>query len=219
MPTDRDELTRAITHADNAADQLREAARTPRRGTGEPVSGSHPEPPAPLNLTLFDQAEQITWSLDGWARMIEEETGEHYTPPTVTYLRRNAAWAADQPWADDMLLELRDHTHAATGMLGTLPKRTLLATLCECGAEQHAYQDDGAYVQCREGHRSELLDQNSADSAELTTAQAAQLLGVSAQRIRILVKNGRLRDHGRDGRILIPAADVKTYRDTRQKVA
>ncbi|WP_058234128.1 helix-turn-helix domain-containing protein [Devriesea agamarum] len=198
---DAQHIIKVIVRAEECALTLRDAARSKRKMIGERVNGTTYESSAPIDLNLFDQAEMIHYCLQGWARIVEEEYGSTLprddTEELGLYLRRHATWIAVQAWTEDMVLELRDHAHMAEGMLGTLPRRTLVPTPCGCGAQQWVYPDDGWIVRCRAGHESKVAEHaQDADSKRLTIAQTSKLLGVSRRTIGRMIERGELQAEG-----------------------
>ena len=216
MSTDGTAIIRAINGAQQAVNALREAARTPRRATGENVQGTR-EPSAPLALELFDQAELIHYCLQGWARILEEEHGDplpaDQTDAMALYLRQHTGWIAEQPWADDLVLELRDHVHVAEGMLGLLPRRMAIPTPCECGAQRWGYPGEGQggmLVECAEGHAVSLAD--AAGSPALVSIRGAQrAFGIRRATIIQAVADEAVCNHGTQTRPLVDTREIAAY--------
>lgn len=210
-------ITSAITAAETAAHELRHAARRQNRATGEPVTGSSPESPAPINLNLFDQAELIHYCLQGWATIVHEEQGDPLprdeTPAMAAYLRDHADWAAQQSWADDLVTELRDHTHTAEGMLGLLPKRIPVPTPCgNCGDQQWAYPGDGEggmTLECTQGHVTAM--RHVTGSTRVSIRGAQRILGIRRETIREALASGEVVNHGTETRPIIDTQAVEAY--------
>ena len=218
MTLDAQHVIRTVNRADAAARLLRITARTPRSNTGERVKGAGPDSPAPLSLDLMDQAELMHYCLHGWARITEEEHGDPM-PPDVTedmarYLREHALWIAEQPWAEDLVLELRDHVHTAKGMLGLLTPRTLLPEPCRhCSERQWVYRETPPVVRCRQGHESPLGEHLQPRGVETVThAQAAWVLGITRQAIGMAVKRGTLAA-GPNGGVTLDSVRVRLARE------
>lgn len=212
---DDQHVSRAINRAEEAAAALREAARHRTRGSGDYITGT-PEAPTPLRLDLFDQAEQIHYCIQGWARMVEEETADplpaDQTATLALYLRQHAGWIAEQAWADELVLELRDETHTAEGMLGTLPRRIPLPTPCECGQEQWGYPGEGEggmAVECVNGHVRTL--HQASGGARVSIRGAQRVLGIGRVTIREALASGMVQNHGTEHRPILDTREVETY--------
>lgn len=213
--TDPNIVIRAVNTARDSALALREAARTRRRGHSEPVTGSAPDAPAPLNLDMFDQAEMIHYCVQGWARIVEEDQGDPLpaddTAALATYLLHHTGWISEQDWAEDMVSELRDHTHTAEGMLGTLPRRIPLPTPCECGAQRWGFPVEGQggmIVECAQGHAVTLAQ--AGGSPTLVSIRGAQkVLGIRRTDISDAVRTGQVTNHGTEDRPLVNTQEIE----------
>lgn len=214
--TDGNAIIRAVERARQAVEALREASRTPRKGAGERVQATR-DPAAPLALELFDQAELIHYSLQGWARIVEEEQGDPLPPDQTDamalYLRQHTGWISAQPWADEMVLELRDHVHTAEGMLGLLPRRMAIPTPCHCGAARWGYPGEGQggmLVECSEGHAVSLAD--AAGGPALVSIRGAQrALGIRRATITQAVADEAICNHGTATRPLVDTQEIAAY--------
>lgn len=215
--TDPNIVIRAINDATDAASALRAAARSPRKGAGEPVSGGPIEAPAPISLDLFDQAELIHYCIQGWAKICEEEQGDPLpadeTPTLAQHLLQRTGWVSEQPWADDLVSELKDHAHTAEGMLGLLPRRIPLPTPCECGAQRWGFPDQGQggmQVECADGH-AVTLAQASTSPALVSIRGAQRALGIRRTTIIEAVRAQLVVNHGTATRPLVNTRELATY--------
>lgn len=214
---DAQTITQAVTTAETATHELRHAARRQNRRAGDPVTGSSPESPAPINLNLFDQAELIHYCLQGWAVITHEEQGDPLpadeTPAMAGYLRLHAPWAAQQPWADDLVTELRDHAHTAEGMLGLLPRRIPVPEACKCcGHQQWAYPGDGEggmILECVLGHVTAM--RHVVGSTRVSIRGAQRILGIRRETIREALASGEVVNHGTDTRPIVDTQAIETY--------
>lgn len=211
-------IIRTVHAANDAAYALREAARLHGNSSGDYITGSRPEAPAPIRLDLFDQAELIHYQLQGWARICEEEHGAALpadeTSELARFLREESLWIADQPWAEDMVSELRDEVHTAEGKLGTLPKRIALPTPCECGQRRWGYLHEGQggmHVECADGH-AQTLDQAAGDQRALVSIRGAQrVFGIRRTTISEAVREDRVVNHGTEDRPLVDTFEMRAY--------
>ena len=218
MTLDAQNIIRTINRADGATRLLRITARTLPSTAGERVGGTSPDAPAPLSLDLLDQAELMHHCLRGWARITEEEHGTPLPPDqteqTARYLLEHATWITEQTWAEDLVLELRDHIHTAKGMLGLLTPRTLLPEPCrECSERQWVYRETPPVVRCRQGHESPLGEHLQSREVETVThAQAAWVLGITRQAIGMAIKRGTL-TAGPKGGVTLNSVRVRLARE------
>lgn len=171
----------------------------------------------PIDLGMLDLADDIKASLQGWARIVEEETEEPLQDlrdmdVVGQWLRVRATWIAGADWAEDMLAELSGHTRRAIGMLGLLPSRMRMPEPCDCGAEQWLYHERPPFVRCKAGHLSGIVSHLQGRGVEsVSQMQAAWVLGCSQQAVSRRIKRGTLRP-GADGGVL-----VASLRDTLAK--
>lgn len=212
--TDAQAVIRAIHAARDAVAALRDASRRPRRSAGERVGGTQ-ELKVPLSLELFDQAELIHYCIQGWARVLEEEQGDPLpiddTRRLTDYLEQHAAWIATRAWADDLVLELRDHVHTAEGMLGLLPKRLPIPEPCECGSRQWAYPEGegGMDLECDRGHVKAM--RHVVGSTRVSIRGAQRILGIRRETIREALASGEVVNHGTETRPIIDTQALEAY--------
>lgn len=207
-----------INAAETATHELRDAARLPRKATSSDyITGSPTEAAAPLSLDLFDQAELIHYCLQGWSVITQEEQGDPLpqdeTVNLSRYLREHALWIAEQPWADDLVSELRDHAHSAEGMLGLLPKRIPLPTPCECGEQRWGYPGEGEggiSVECLNGH-VRTVHQAVGTAARVSIRGAQRVLGISRVTVRDALSSGKVENHGTEHRPIVDTHEIETY--------
>lgn len=159
----------------------------------------------PIDLGMLDLADDIKASLQGWARLVEEETEEPLQDlrdmdVVGQWLRERAEWIAGADWAEDMLSELSGHTRRAIGMLGLLPARMRMPEPCDCGAEQWLYHERPPFVRCRAGHLSGIVSHLQGRGVEsVSQMQAAWVLGCSQSSVARRIKRGELHPGTRGG--------------------
>ena len=152
----------------------------------------------PIDLGMLDLADDIKASLQGWARLVEEETEEPLQDlrdmdVVGQWLRVRATWIAGATWAEDMLSELSGHTRRAIGMLGLLPARMRMPEPCDCGAEQWLYHERPPFVRCKAGHLSGIVSHLQGRGVEsVSQMQAAWVLGCSQSSVARRIKRGEL---------------------------
>lgn len=197
---------RTIRQAEEVHKILEGMKRHQRAITGPKVQTSASR--TPVDLGMLDLADDIKASLQGWARLVEEETGETLDDlrdmdVVGQWLRVRATWIAGANWAEDMLSELSGHTRRAIGMLGLLPARMQMPEPCDCGAEQWLYHERPPFVRCKAGHLSGIVSHLQGRGVEsVSQMQAAWVLGCSQQAVSRRIKRGTLHS-GADGGVLI----------------
>lgn len=194
MTTDAQHIIRTIDQAEEAWFILQGMARAQTRPHGPKVDTSN-APAAPLNLTMYDLAQDITGTLRDLALDIADACGDWPNGLDATgaaaFTRARTEHIIGHEGREDVLRTLREHTNRATGVLAILPRRTRIPEHCECGAEQWVYHEHVAYVRCHDGHLGSLADHAyGADTGHFTIGQTARILGISDRTV------GRLLDRG-----------------------
>lgn len=194
--TQAQEIIRAVNRAEEVHLILSGMARVRRARTSMGVDVSA-APGAPLDLAMVDLADDIRNSIQGWARLTEEEQGDLIadgaTPALALHMRQRAIWIAGAEWAPVMVEELTDLNRRAIGALGLLPQRTPMPERCHCGAVQWVYHERPPFVRCRDGHASRLIEHLHGRGVEaITQVQAAWVLDCTQSAVSKRASRGEL---------------------------
>lgn len=212
---DAQAIIRTVNRAEEAWSALCGATGDRPQAAPGPRAPS-PEPQVPINVAAVDQAETLRQQITGWARILEEESGEMApaldVPHAARHLAMHAVWVAGSGWALDLVEELRTSTRQAHAMLGALPRRTPIAKPCECGARLWAYLDGGQgamRVECDEGH---VMTASQAEGAALVSVRGAQrILGIRRTTISEAVRSGAVTNHGSEARPVVDTREIEQY--------
>lgn len=189
-------LTRTIGEMPALHDWLRANLTPGAASTDAPVSGSR-ERPIPLAAGVYDHAELIRQTLNGWARIVAEDRqltgpwrslaqdslaerdrlarGKEQTSTVnalAVFLLAHLDWAMGQTWVDDLTEEMSDLARTGHGLAPTKPGRHDLPAPCpDCDLMALARWDGEDHVICRNCHA--MWDENEYKRLVIVLSQQA----------------------------------------------
>lgn len=127
-----------------------------QQGSSDGSRHTKGNPPLPLAVHVHDALVHLELILGSWTAMVCEERDlrgpDHRNDVDATsrWLLAQLDWCAQQPWADDLELEIRDALRVLRAVLGlTVPMVTLALSCPYCGEQSlRARKDASSDVTC-----------------------------------------------------------------------
>ncbi len=126
-------LEQDLAEAPALYDRL-EAALQPGGSNGPRITGTSTKP-LPINPAAAEARTRLRDILTEWTRLVAEERDMHPpTTPTVPrlagFLLTHHRWIAEQPWVDELILEIREYQQGARWVLNPGQTRRIEIGLC-----------------------------------------------------------------------------------------